>query len=205
MAGIIDAATRGVYIAVDGTQWTYFQDVASPATFYVVGRPTIAIQNGIPAFHLTTYTTQGAFVSALLQLTTALAPPPLPVQQGIADVLAKKVTSPTYQAMPYVDLGTGVERNRAYLSYASADGSVSRTTSTTPSLSGAETAVFEVPNLTASEVAFLTRYFSGDLQGGTVEVAYELTVVARLGGVTARVQFNASSAYEYERTFKWVS
>lgn len=206
MSGVIDAASVGAYADTDGTLWTYYLDADGQGHFYIVARPSIAIANGAPVFHFTTYQTpEGAFVSALMRLTVTLAPPPVDVQAAVAALLAGKVPSPTYQAMPYEDTsGSSVDPNCVFISFASADGSVSRTTSAMPSLSAGEDTVIEVADLLEDEAEFLARYFGGDATAGSVQVSYSLTATAHMSGITARVQFDSNAAYDYQRTFKWV-
>jgi hypothetical protein len=119
------------------------------------------------------------------------------------------VASPRYQAMPFIDVTSGgqpreVDPNQAFLSYADAAGTVSRTLQTTPSLSGSQLAVFVIGGMNEDEVAFFKAYFGGTAVAGTVEVSYKLTVWALLHGVSARVRFNSQAAFKYQRTFKWV-
>ncbi len=205
----IDAGTYATFTAPDNSVWGYYQDADIPSYFYVMPVATIAQVNGQPGFHLTTYKDpKGDFVAATLQLTTMLAPPPPAVVSGIQQVLSTAgVSQPMAQAMPWLDTGApgSPERNQAFLSFASADGLVSRTASVVPSLSGSENAVFTLVDLSADEVAFLQRYFGGDTSAGTVNVVYELTLTAHLGGITAHVHFDASTAYTFQQTFAWVS
>jgi hypothetical protein len=207
MPGILNAATQADYADPQGQIWTYFQDLDDASIYYVVQAPGLKLANGAPQFHLTEYVDgQGAFVSGLCQLATALQTPPASVTAAIESALqGKGVASPVYQAMPYADLGSGPQRNWAHLAYADATGVVSRSVSAIPSLSGDQQALFEIPDLTAAEARFFRAYFSGAADAGTVEVSYRLTVTAHMAGVTARVQFDAQKAYEYQRTFKWVS
>jgi len=202
---IIDAGTRATFVDSNNTSWIYYLDADTPSVFYVEPLPQLAIQNGQPAFHLTVYQDGGgAFVTATLSLTTALGPAPSEVVDGIVERLATPGVQPTAQAMPYIDVGDGPERNQAYLNLASADGTVSLTANVVPSLSSPETAAFSLTGLSAREVDFLQRYFGGDSTAGTVGVTYELTVMAKMNGVTAHVHFSASAAYEFQRTFAWV-
>lgn len=206
MTGMLNAASQAAYTDSTNTVWSYFQDADQPSTFYVTPRPAFAIANGIPQFHLTTYLdAQNKFVSALAQITTMLVVPDTVVQGVTRALVAKGVTGPAYQAMPFIDVATGaVDPNQAYLNFADTAGIVSRTAETMPSLSGSQTAVFTVDYLTESEAQMLTAYFAGKPSAGTVQVVYQLTVWARLGGVTAQVKFDAQAAYEYQRTYKWV-
>jgi hypothetical protein len=205
-SGIINAASRGEYKDPSNYTWVYFQDSESPNVFYVLPTPQIAVKQGYPQFHLTEYVdSQEQFVSALCQITTELIPPSAVVQSAIAKILeGKGVSDPTYQAMPFQDLGDG-QRNQAYLNYANAAGTVSRTVNTTPSLSGNETAIFNITNMLQPEVQFFKDYFGGNEAAGIVNLVYQLTVIAHMDGITAEVSFDAQAAYEYQRTFKWVS
>ena len=207
MSGIINAATKSVYTDPSGYKWVYYQDNEIPSIFYVMPTPQIAVGKGQPLFHLTEYVDdKNQFVAGLCQITTSLAPPSLDVQHEIQKALeAKGVTNPIYQAMPFQSLGTGIERNRAYLNFASASGMVSRTVSVTPSLSGSQNAIFDITDLSQMEVAFFKAYFGGDTAAGTVQIIYQLTLTAHMQGVTAQVHFNAQAAFDYQRTYKWVS
>lgn len=207
MPGVINAGTIGEYVDPDGRDWTYFQDTDTPRVFYIIQRPGFKMNNGIPVFSITEYVTEdGEFLSALCQISTALESPPETVKTAIADALrAKGVTDPTYEAMPYASLGSGPEQNWAHLNYADETGTISGTASAIPSLTGDQQAIFNLENLTQSELDFFKAYFSGVAGAGTVEVNYRLTVIAHMDGVTARIQFDSSKAFEYQRTFKWVS
>lgn len=207
MPGIIDAASKGQYTDASEYRWVYYQDTDTPAIFYVMPTPEIASGHGQQRFHLTEYVDhQQQFVSGSCQITTHLAPVPYEVQTAIAQILTGKgVANPLYQEMPFVDTGDGPERNQAYLNYASADGKVSRTINTIPSLSGDETAVFNIPNMSESEVRFFQAYFGGDVTAGVVQVVYHLTATAHMEGVTVQVHFDAQAAFEYQRTYKWVT
>ena len=207
MSGIINAASKNSYKDPNSNLWEYYQDNEDASIFYVMPRPQLAISRGAPQFHLEEYVDDdGDFVAGLCQLTTSLAPVPDDVQSAIARKLSDAgVSNPQYQAMPFQSLGDGVERNRAYLNFASADGMVSRNVQTIPSLSGSQNAVFDVTNMSKSEVAFFKDYFGGNTAAGSMQIVYQLTLIAHLGGVTAKVQFDAKAAYDYQRTYKWVS
>lgn len=208
MTGVLDAASEAFYTDPANTVWTYFQDADVPSTFYVAPRPAFSVLNGLPQFHLTEYVGgAGAYLSALGQLTTVLAVP-ADVATAVGVALQRKgVPSPSYQAMPYIDIPNGrADPNQAFLNYADTNGTVSRTVATTPSLSGSQNATFDIDYLGRTEAAFLKAYFGGGgAAAGTVQVVYQLTVWARLGAVCAHVHFDAQAAYTYQRTFKWVS
>lgn len=207
MAGIINAATQASYTDPSGVTWTYFQDNDSTSIFYITPVPAFAVQSGAPQFHLTEYNdTGGNFISAQCQLTTVLTVPNSVIQAVQTALEQAGVSSPTYQAMDFIDIAQGdiSDPNQAFLNYADAAGTISNTVQTIPSLSGSQTAIFNITNMRESEVSFFKAYFGGDASVGTVQVVYRLTVIARLGEVTASVQFDAQAAYEYQRTFKWV-
>ncbi len=205
MAGIINAASQGTYSDA-GVNWTYFQDQDDSSIFYIVPVPVLAVQSGAPQFHLTEYVDKaGQFLSAQCQLTTILAVP-APVMLEVKALLQSQgVADARYQAMNFIDIPQGgVDPNRAALNYADAGGTVSGTVQTMPSLSGSQTAVFTVSNMSAAAVTLFKAYFSGNPTVGLVDVVYRLTVWARLGNITAQVHFDAQAAYTYQRTFKWV-
>lgn len=206
MAGIINAASKGTYKNQSGQEWVYYQDLNTTSIFYIMPRPRIAQPQGYPQFHLTEYTNdQSQFVSALCQITTELAPAPNDIQAAIAGLLRNAgVADPVYQAMPFQDLGDDPDRNRAYLNYADAAGTVSRTIGVVPSLSGTESTIFNITNMTQAEVQFFKSYFGGNGQSGTISIVYQLTAVAFMGGIQSQVQFDAQAAYNYQRTYKWV-
>lgn len=211
MTGTLDAGSKATYTDPGtSTTWTYYQDSANSSIYYIAPVPVFAQQGGIPQFHLTEYDDQqGNFIAGQCQLTTALTVPPA-IQSAVGQALQQKgVAAPNYQAMPFVDITPGgqqssVDPNQAFLSYADAAGTVSRTLQTTPSLSGNQQAVFVIGSMSAAEVAFFKAYFGGTAGAGTVQVSYKLTVWALLNGVSARVQFDSQAAYTYQRTFKWV-
>ncbi|WP_300530444.1 hypothetical protein [Maricaulis sp.] len=207
MTGIIDAATQAEYKDEAGEIWTYFQDSANSALYYVVQAPGLAVSSGAPRFHLSeAVDTDKNFITASCDITTELKPPPPTVRAGIEAALkAKGVASPIYQGMPYLSTGTGPEKNWAQFSFADAGGTVSQSHRAMPSLTGQQQANFNLSGLTATEAQFFKDYFSGVENAGTVSISYCLTVPAHLKGVTARVQFNSAKAYAYQRTFKWVS
>ncbi len=205
MAGIINAASQGTYSEA-GVDWTYFQDQDEPDIFYIVPVPVLAVQSGAPQFHLTEYVDKaGQFLSAQCQLTTILAVP-ANITLAVRTLLqGRGVANPRYQAMNFIDIPQGgVDPNRASLNYADAGGTVSGTVQTMPSLSGSQTAVFTLSNMSAAAVALFKAYFGGNPAAGLVGVVYRLTVWARLGNITAQVHFDAQAAYAYQRTFKWV-
>ncbi|WP_437593528.1 hypothetical protein [Sorangium sp. So ce1000] len=208
MAGVINAATEATYTDLSGVTWTYFQDNDNASIFYVMPVPAFLVQDGVPQFHLTEYLDDhGNFLSAQCRLTTILAVPPV-VIQAVQDALEHNgVSSPTYQAMSFVDIGRGgaADPNQAFLNIADAAGTVSRTVQAVPSLSGSQIAIFNLTELREGEVRFVKAYFGGRPGVGSVQVVYRLTFIARLGEVTARVQFDAQAAYNYQRTFKWVT
>ncbi|MCC3158259.1 hypothetical protein LJ737_13505 [Hymenobacter sp. 15J16-1T3B] len=205
MAGILNAASQGTY-PLAGANWTYFQDQDDSNIFYIVPVPTLAVQSSVPQFRLTEYLdTAKQLISAQCQLTTMLVVPPEVIRGVQAQLKQQGVAAPTYQAMPFIDVvQEGVSPSQATLHYADADGTVSGTVQTTPSLSGSQTAVFNISNMLPSAVNLFKAYFGGDATAGVVEVVYRLTVWARLGAITAQVQFDAQAAYTYQRTFKWV-
>jgi hypothetical protein len=206
MTGVLDAASQASYTDAANTVWAYFQDADDPNTYYVAPQPAFSVVGGLPQFHLTEYVnTGGTYLSGLGQLSTVLAVP-TGVTQAVATALRQKgVSSPTGQAMPYIDVpGDGPDPNLAFLNYADKTGIVSRTVQATPSLSGSQAATFTVDYLSQAETEFLKAYFGGDTTAGTVQVVYQLTVWARLGDVKAHVHFDAQAAYDYQRTYKWV-
>jgi hypothetical protein len=208
MAGIINAATQATYKDLAGVIWTYFQDNDNPSTFYVTPVPAFATQSGVPQFHLTEYVDgQGNFLSAQCQVTTVLAVPAAVIQSVQAALAQKGVPSPTYQAMDFIDISQGGidDPNQAFLNFADAAGTVSRTVQTVPSLSASQIAIFNINDMRQGEVNFFKAYFGGSPGVGTVQVVYRLTVIARLGEVTVQVKFDAQAAYDYQRTFKWVT
>lgn len=206
MAGIINAATQATYTDPAGVAWTYFQDNDNSNIFYITPVPAFAAQGGFPQFHLTEYADgDGNFISAHCQLVTILTVPNAVIEAVRAALKQKGVSSPDYQAIDFIDIAQGsVDPNQAFLNYADAGGTISRTIHTVPSLSGSQTAIFNINNMRESEASFFKAYFGGDASAGTIEVVYRLTVIARLGAVTARIQFDAQAAYKYQRTFEWV-
>ena len=210
MAGTLDAASQSVYTDPSGAAWTYFQDHDEPGLFYVVPAPALAVQQGgAPQLHLTEYVDgTGGFLSAQCQLTTVLAVPAAVVQGVQAALQQKGVAAPRWQALPFIDADAGdgaADPNRATFSYADAAGTLSRSLQAVPSLSGSQTAVFHADDLSENESRFLQGWFGGETDAGTVQGVYRLTAWARLGPVTARVRFDAQAAYEYQRTYRWVS
>jgi len=207
MAGILDAASQSAYTDPDGGEWTYYRDHDDPSVFYVMPVPAFSTQSGVPQFHLTEYVdAKGSFLSAQLQLATLLGVPDT-VARGVAGALRQQgVAAPRAQAMPFIDVedGGAADPNRAFLSYADAGGTVSRSVQTVPSLGGSQTAVFHVDDLAEGEARFLRAYFGGDPNAGRAQVVYRLTAWARLGPLTARVRFDARAAYDYQRTYRWV-
>lgn len=210
MSGILNAASQGTYVDPadpTGHIWTYFQDNDDPAVYYVVPVPAFSVQSGAPQFHLTEYCSPaGAFLSARCQLTTILVVPPA-ISTAVGALLRQRgIPNPRYQALPFIDVATGdADPNQATLTYADAAGTVSGSVQTLPSLSNSQTAVFVLNNLSANAVALFKDYFGGDpAAAGAVQVGYRLTAWARLGAVTARVQFDTQAAYQYQRTFEWV-
>lgn len=206
MSGILNAASQGTYADPAGQAWTYFQDHDDASTYYVVPVPQLSVQGGAPQFHLTEYCNPaGEVVSARCQLTTVLAVPPAVVLAVASQLQKQGVPSPRYQALPFIDVVQGgVDPNQATLSYADAAGTVSGSVQTLPSLSNSQTAVFTLNNLPASAVALFKGYFGGNPAAGAVQVVYRLTAWARLGAITAQVQFDTQAAYQYQRTFAWV-
>ena len=169
--------------------------------------PQFAMQGTPPApvFHLSEFMTTAGSVQGLCTITTQLHVPQSVIQSIESQLRQKGVSHPTYQPMPFISVDEpGTRTNQAFLTYASADGMASRSIHTEPEASGDQTAIFDIPNMDVWEVDFFKRYFGGDPQAGTVRVAYQLTVWARLGEVTAKVHFDAKAAYEYQRTYQWV-
>jgi hypothetical protein len=207
MTGVLNAASQASYTDAANNVWTYFQDAGDQSTYYVAPRPVFEVSGGLPQFHLTEYLDgDGTYMSALGQATTVLAVPDSVVQAVATALRQKGVPSPGYQAMPYIDVRTGaVDPNLAFFSYADKGGTVSRSVQATPALSGSQAATFTLGYLSEPETGFLKAYFGGDETAGTVQVVYQLTVWARLGAVSAHVHFDAQAAYNYQRTYKWVS
>lgn len=206
MAGVVNLASEATYTDSAGVTWTYYQENDAPSTFYVMPVPVLATQNGLPQFHLTEYVDgAGNFLSAQCRVTTVLTVPQSVIQAVQTALQQQGVPSPSYQAMPFIDITDGgVDPNQAFLNWADAGGRVSGTAQTVPSLSGSQTAIFTIDNLTLSESDFWKAYFGGADGVGSVQVVYQLTAIARIGAVTARVQFDAQAAYRYQRTFAWV-
>lgn len=206
MTGVLNITTQATYTDHAGVTWTYFQDNDTPNIFYITPVPAFALQNGLPQFHLTEYRdAQNNFVSAQCQMTTMLSVPSATIQAVQALLQQSGVSSPNYQAMDYLDIVTNnVDPNQASLHYADMGGTISRTVQTIPSLSGSQTAIFNINNMTQNEVNFFKAYFGGTANVGTIRVVYQLTVWAHMDDVTARVQFDSQAAYTYQRTFKWV-
>ncbi|HEY1177438.1 MAG TPA: hypothetical protein VGF17_14875 [Phytomonospora sp.] len=207
MTRVLNAASQSYYTDSANNVWDYYQDADDPSTYYVAPKPAFSVVSGLPRFHLTEYFDQGGdYLSALAQITTILAVPTDVVDAVAVALRAKGVPSPAYQTMPYLDVvGEGVDPNLAFLNFADKAGMVSRTTQARPSLSGSQTATFDIDNLTRTESQFLATYFGGDAAAGTVQIVYQLTVWARLGAVSAHIHFDATAAYNYQRTYKWVS
>jgi hypothetical protein len=207
MTGILDAASQASYTDAANTVWAYFQDADTPGTYYVAPKPAFSMANGLPRFHLTEYVdSNGKYLSALGQVTTVLAVPDSVVQAVATALRQKGISSPAYQAMPYIDVPSGgVDPNLAFLNYADKAGIVSRTVQATPALSGSQAATFSIDYMSQAEASFLKAFFGGDATAGPVQVVYQLTAWARLKGVSARVHFDAQAAYDYQRTYKWVS
>ncbi|BAZ36680.1 hypothetical protein NIES4101_26000 (plasmid) [Calothrix sp. NIES-4101] len=207
MVGTINLAMQATYTDNTGVLWTYFQDNDAPSVYYIVPRPVFSIpQNGVAQFHLTEWVDgNGEFLSAQCQLATMLTVPDAVIQAVGSALQQKGVAEPNYQAINFLDITKdGVDPNQAFLNYADAGGMFSRTVATTPSLSGNQTAAFNLSSLTQSEVNFFKAYFSGATNAGSVQVSYQLTALARLGTITARVQFDSQAAFNYQRTYKWV-
>lgn len=207
MTGILDAASQASYTDSANTVWAYFQDADTPSTYYVAPKPAFSVVNGLPRFHLTEYVDSGGkYLSALGQVTTILAVPDTVIKAVGTALRQKGVASPGYQAMPYIDVPSGgVDPNLAFLSYADKAGIISRTVQATPALSGSQQATFSIDYMSHAEASFLKAFFGGDATAGTVQVVYQLTAWARLGAVSAHVHFDAQAAYNYQRTYKWVS
>lgn len=207
MTGVLNTASQASYTDAANNVWTYFQDADNQNTYYVAPKPAFSVTGGLPQFHLTEYVDgNGKYLSALGQLTTILAVPSSVVQAVATALRQKGVSSPGYQAMPYIDIHTGAtDPNLAFLNFADKAGIVSRTVQAMPALSGSQAATFAIDYMSEAEAGFLKAYFGGDATAGTVQVVYQLTVWARLGAVSARVHFDAQAAYNYQRTYKWVS
>ncbi|MEV0643634.1 hypothetical protein AB0I28_00075 [Phytomonospora sp. NPDC050363] len=207
MTRVLNAASQSSYTDAANNVWDYFQDADDPNIYYVAPKPGFSVSNGLPRFHLTEYVDSGGgYLSALLQVSTILAVPDDVVLAVAVALRQKGVPAPAYQTMPYIDVvGEGIDPNMAFLNFSDKAGMVSRTAQARPSLSGSQIATFGIDNLSRTETAFLKSYFGGDAGAGTVQVVYQLTVWARLGEVSAHVHFDAKAAYDYQRTYKWVS
>lgn len=212
MAGVINAASKGSYTDSTGQSWIYYQDQDTNAVFYIMPKPVmVQNQDGSPQFSLTEYTdNQGNFVAGSCKIITELAPVSSDVQTAVAGILRNSgIANPTYQAMPFLDStpSGSPDPNCASLKFSDAAGTVSRTITVVPSLSTAgvvEEAIFNITSMTRAEVQFFKNYFGGNAEAGTVEITYQLTATAAMGGIQVQVTFDAQAAFEYQRTYAWV-
>lgn len=189
---------KGSYQDSSGYSWDYYADDVKPDSFYIVPRPQFVMQSsGKPSFQITRYqldqTKTGAESgSGFCRFDIELAVP-----SDIEAAIKKQIPTAFPKAKaPYLFLTLDYNPDsKAYFEFTS--GSSLITFSTKVSNFGSNVASF---NLAMTKEQLDTAEGAFAISGGAYQVDYHLSVKARLPAVTAKLSFDAATAFKYQVT-----
>lgn len=201
---MLNFALKGTYQDISGYSWDYYRDDQldpnpNPNTFYIIPQPQFVMQPGTnkPVFSIIKNVTDGSDNgSGTCQFEVELA-----VLQSIetaiaASILGNTIAFPGVTAPNFVTLQWN---QGGSVGFTLTTDSVDTYFSAPVSGFGGSVASFLLP-LSSKQLATCTAAFSS--QGGTssITITYNLSVPARLQGVSAVLTFDSSIAYQYQVT-----
>lgn len=182
--------TTGQVINFGDTQSvTVYQDFSDPDTWYIVPIPVIAKEpDGTPAFSLIEYDL-GSTKAGTCAFQTELHVP----NAALAAVQQKLGASITIGQFDWKSV-------KAKFHFATADSGALMLIAT-PSMYGANRASFIVHLPDAASVNDFKNAFGPDgSAGGAFQLEYDVTALTKLPPAVVTVDFNAQTAFEYQRT-----
>ena len=190
---MLNITLKGTYQDPTGYQWDYYGDDVNGNLFYVIPRPQFVLnKEGQPSFQIVRYATNDqSNGSGYWRFDVELSVPANVLNAIKADIPTRfpNAKNPLFNALNYNPEGA------AYLDFASAGQNISL--SAIASSFGSNAASF-LTQMTKTQLDSVVAAFTQS--GGAYEIAYQLSVPARLPSVNAVLSFDSSIAYKYQVT-----
>lgn len=169
---------------------TVYRDYSDPNLWYIVPEPVIAVgDNGLPEFALVQYTGDDGKVAGTCTFQTELQVSPEAMKAAQEQLGANaRFGQFDWQSVNAVFIFSTASMANMELT-------------ATPSMYGANRASFVIHLPDQATVNdFINAFGPGGSAGGTFMLRYDVTALTRLPPATVTVQFNADTAYRYQRT-----
>jgi hypothetical protein len=201
---MLNFALKGTYQDPSGYSWDYYRDDQrdpnpNPNTFYIIPQPQFVMQPGTnkPVFSIIKNVTDGSDNgSGTCQFEVELSVPQL-IQAAIStSILGNSTEFPGVTAPNFVTLQWNQGGSVGFMLTTD---SVDTYFSAPVSGFGGSVASFLLP-LSSKQLATCTAAFSSPGGTSSITITYNLSVPARLQGVSAVLTFDSSIAYQYQVT-----
>ena len=201
---MLNFALKGTYQDPSGYSWDYYRDDQldpnpDPNIFYIIPKPQFVMQTGTakPVFSIIKNDTDGSDNgSGTCQFEVELSVPQ-PVSAAISAAILSNVTE--FPGVTTPDFVTLLWNQGGSVGFTLNTDGVDTYFSAPVSGFGGSVASFLLP-LSSKQLATCTSTFSSAGGTSSVTIAYNLSVPARLKGVSAVLTFDSSIAYQYQVT-----
>lgn len=200
---MLNFALKGTYQDPSGYSWDYYRDdqvdTSDPNIFYIIPQPQFVLQEGTdkPVFNIIKNVTDGGDNgSGTCQFSVELSVPAA-VESAISSaILNNSIQFPGVAAPVFVTLQWNAGGTVGFTLVTDGVGTYFSAPVTG---FGGSVANFLL-NLTSKQLESITAVFSSPGGTSSLDITYNVSVPARLRGVTAVLTFNSSVAYQYQVT-----